>query len=180
MENLVNKINNFLNYGYGDGGGNGSGDLCGSILNGNKIYNIDSVPTIIKSVKGDFAKGFTVNRNLTLNFCYIAKSESVFAHWKTIKEAYDALQEKLLEDMLVEERIERFLQEFKAGVMYPNKKFFDWHHILTGSCLFGRQQFCKNKGIDLDGEMTVEEFIKLTEYDYGSEIIKALKESYNG
>ena len=74
---------------------------------------------------------------------------------------------------------EKFLKEFKIGVKYPNKKFFEWHHILTGSCLFGRQQFCENRGIDLDGEMTVERFIKLTQNDYGGEVIRKLKESYS-
>ena len=183
-----NSYGNGNGYGYGNGNGNGCGNgngnsygygfLYGSILNGNKIYNIDNVPTVIESVKGDFAKGFMVNPNLTLTPCYIAKFENVFAHGATIKEAYDALQEKLLENMPVEKRIERFLQEFKPGVMYPNKNFFDWHHILTGSCLFGRQQFVKNKGIDLDGEMTVEKFVKLTENDYGGETIKELKRMY--
>lgn len=61
------------------------------------------------------------------------------------------------------------------GVKYPNKQFFDWHHILTGSCLFGRQQFCENRGINLEGEMTVEEFINLTQEDYRGEVIKELK-----
>ena len=182
MESLINKINNFLSNGNGNGDGYGNGDgdghLYGSILNGNKIYNIDNVPTVIESVKGDFAKGLMVNPNLTLTPCYIAKFENVFAHGATIKEAYDALQEKLLENMPVEKRIESFLQEFKPGVMYPNKRFFDWHHILTGSCLFGRQQFVKNKGIDLDGEMTCDRFIELTQNDYGREIICELKKRY--
>lgn len=124
MENLVNKINNFLNYGYGDGGGNGSGDLCGSILNGNKIYNIDSVPTIIKSVKGDFAKGFTVNRNLTLNFCYIAKSESVFAHGKTIKEELMMhFKKSFWKTCWLRSGLKGFYRNLKPGLCIPTKSF---------------------------------------------------------
>ncbi len=165
-------------YGDGDGNGCGNGKLFKIILNGKKIYNIDHIPTIIEFVKKDFAKGFIVKDDLTLTPCYIAKSENIFAHGETLKKAYRALEEKLIEDMPVEERIEKFLQEFKPNVKYPNKSFLDWHHILTGSCLFGRQQFCKNKGIDLKGEITVSEFIELTQDDYGGEIIKELKERY--
>ena len=163
-------------YGYGGGCGNGYKDV--SKYNGHRVHKIDGLPTIITFIKNDFAKGFVFNRDMTLMPCYVAKFEGAFAHGKTIKEAYEALQEKLLEDMPVEERIEKFLKEFKIGVKYPNKKFFEWHHILTGSCLFGRQQFCENRGIDLDGEMTVERFIELTENDYGGETIKELKGRY--
>ena len=170
--------------GYGDGNGNGYGYGSGygykdvSKYNGHNVYKIDGLPTIITFIKNNFAEGFVFNKDMTLIPCYVAKFEDSFAHGKTIKEAYEALQEKLLENMPVEERIEKFLKEFKIGVKYPNKKFFEWHHILTGSCLFGRQQFCENRGIDLDGEMTVERFIELTENDYGGETIKELKGRY--
>ena len=52
------------------------------------------------------------------------------------------------------------------------------HHYLTGSCEMGREAFVKRHGIDLDKTYTVEEFIELTEDDYGGEIIKNLKERY--
>ena len=39
-----------------------------------------------------------------------------------------------------------------------------------------RQQFAKDNGVDLDGEMTVKEFIELTENAFGGEIIKRLEE----
>ncbi len=165
-------------YSYGNGNSYGNGYKAVSKYNGHRVYKIDGLPTIITFIKNDFAKGFVFNKDMTLIPCYVAKFEGAFAHGKTIKEAYEALQEKLLEDMPVEERIEKFLKEFKIGVKYPNKKFFEWHHILTGSCLFGRQQFCENRGIDLDGEMTVERFIELTENDYGGETIKELKGRY--
>ncbi len=192
MEMLEEKIKEFLSngngygnghgycngYSYGNGNSYGNGYKAVSKYNGHRVYKIDGLPTIITFIKNDFAKGFVFNKDMTLIPCYVAKFEGAFAHGKTIKEAYEALQEKLLEDMPVEERIEKFLKEFKIGVKYPNKKFFEWHHILTGSCLFGRQQFCENRGIDLDGEMTVERFIELTENDYGGETIKELKGRY--
>ena len=41
----------------------------------------------------------------------------------------------------------------------------------------GREQFCKEKGLDIDAEYTVREFISLTENAYGGDTIKQLKES---
>ena len=111
-------------YGDGNGGGYGNGNSSGSgygnghgykdvsKYNGHRVYKIDGLPTIITLVKNNFAKGFVFNKDMTLIPCYVAKFEGAFAHGKTIKEAYEALQEKLLENMPVKERIEKFLKEF--------------------------------------------------------------------
>ena len=40
----------------------------------------------------------------------------------------------------------------------------------------GRRQFAKDNGVDLDGEMTVEDFIALTKNAFGGDIIKQLEE----
>ena len=42
----------------------------------------------------------------------------------------------------------------------------------------GRESFCKDKGIDLDGSTTVREFIELTKGSYGADIILKLPEVY--
>ena len=42
----------------------------------------------------------------------------------------------------------------------------------------GRQQFAKDHGIDLDGEMSIKEFIKLTKNAYGGKIINELEKAY--
>ena len=55
------------------------------------------------------------------------------------------------------------------------KELFTWHHVLTGSCKQGRESFCKQHGIDLDGDMfTIHEFVGLTKDSYGGDIIKRL------
>lgn len=41
----------------------------------------------------------------------------------------------------------------------------------------GREQFARDHDVSLDGEMTVAEFIALTENAYGGEAIKRLKEA---
>ena len=166
--------------GYGDGSGSGYGDGYGSGLisfAGQQVYFIDKMPTVIEQVRCNLAKGFTINNDLTTTPCCIAKARNLFAHGKTVKEAQQALQEKIFDNMDIDEKIDAFLEKFKLGVKYPAKEFYDWHNKLTGSCTFGRDSFCRNHGIDLENGMyTVQEFIEITENDYGSSVIKQLKE----
>jgi hypothetical protein len=77
-----------------------------------------------------------------------------------------------------EEVIEKFLSEFQKDKEYKGKVFFEWHHYLTGSCLMGRESFVKNHDLDLEAEYSVDEFIELCENDYGSRVIKELKERW--
>lgn len=167
--------------GYGDGSGIGYGSGSGigiGIFNNKKIYQIDDVQTIITHIKKTCAKGFILNSDLSLEPCYIVKGNGYFAHGKTIKEARESLVAKYFEDMDKEEVIGKFLAEFKKGASYPGTVFFEWHHYLTGSCLMGRESFVKNKGLDLDAKYTVDEFIALCKNDYGSSVIKQLKERW--
>ena len=179
-------------YGYGSGCGDGSGFGSGSgdgdgtgygsgvygILQFNscRVFVVDGIQTAINKVIGNFAKGFMVNKDLTTEPCYVAKSGNTFAHGATIHDAHEALIEKLLEEMPVEERIENFLKEFSGNKKFKVIEFYKWHHILTGSCKFGRDQFAKEHGIDLEkDEFTVKEFIELTKNSYGGDIIKEIE-----
>lgn len=165
-------------YGFGFGFGKGYGDKLKSI-NGDAVFNIDNVPTIIKHTKGNIAKGFIVNCDFTYEPCYIVKGNGYFAHGKTIREAQQGLVKKYIEDMDEEEIIEKFMSEFEHGKKYKGSVFFNWHHYLTGSCLMGRESFVKNHDLNLDDEFTVDEFIELTINDYGGEIIGQLKERWD-
>ena len=206
METLETKIKNFLNLssgygsgdgsGYGDGSGSGygSGDGSGSgygdgydsgdgygvkEVNGDTVYIVDDVPTIIKSVRDNIAQGFILQRDLTLKPCYIVKEQNMFAHGDTLHDAFTALQEKLYDDSTEEERIEAFRKKFPDYDMpYSNRDLFAYHHVLTGSCRMGRESFCKDKGIDLDGSTTVREFVELTKDSYGGDVICKLPEVY--
>ena len=178
IENFI-KISDGYGSGYGSGSGSGSGSGDGlKLLNNQTVYLIDNIQTIIISVRNNIAKGFIVNSDLTLTPCYIAKNYNLFAHGKTIKEACNALQDKIFNNLSEDERINAFVATFPN----INKKIkaidlFDWHNKLTGSCKMGREQFCKDKGIDIDLDVfTIAEFIKLTENSYGSNIIFKLKE----
>lgn len=176
-------------YGFGDGYGSGSGAGIGcgigkgvKELNGDNVHLVDGLETIIKSVHGNIAQGFILNSDLTLQPCYIVKERNHFVHGDTLHDAFTSLQEKLeriYDDSTEEERIEAFVKEFPDyDTPYPNRDLFAYHHVLTGSCRMGRESFCKNNGINLDGSTTVREFVSLTKDSYGSETIRMLPQAY--
>lgn len=190
---MEDKIKQFLNTGYGygsgygsgygdgygDGSGYGDGDGDGSgvkSVNGNTIYIVDNIPTIITNVKGNIAKGFIFQSDLSLTPCFIVKGNNQFSHGSTLHEAFESLQEKLYDDSTEEERIDKFKENFSDfSKKYSAKELFVWHHILTGSCKAGRESFCRDKGIDVDNDkFTVYEFIELTRNSYGGEVIRKL------
>ena len=178
--------------GYGDGSGSGSGSGYGSgdgygsgygsgfgygsgikSFNGEPVYRIDGVNTLIHSVRGNTAHGAILNADLTLTPCYIVKQDNVFAHGETLREAMEALRDKLFEDMPEDERIDAFLRETDREKTYPTQYFYDWHHRLTGSCDIGRKQFAREHGVDLEhGMMTLTEFLEMTKNAYGGDVIR--------
>lgn len=160
--------------GYGTGYGDGIKEI-----NGKEIYMVDDIPTIFKSIRNNIAKGFIVKNDLQFEPCYIVKENNQFAHGDTLKDAYMSLQEKLYDYSTEEERIEAFKKQFpEYDVKYDNRDLFVYHHVLTGSCRMGREAFISNKGLSLDGNTSVREFVKLTQDAYGGDIIKKLPEAY--
>lgn len=174
-------------YGYNDGTGSGSGGYGYDSgyghdikeFNNQKVYVIDTIPTIITAVRNNIAKGYVLKSDMTLFDCYIVKNENIFAHGDTLKEAVQALSDKHLARKDTNEVIERFFETFTKEENYSAKEFYIWHSRLTGSCELGRKTFAQNHGIDIENDlMTVKEFIELTENAYGGSVIKKLKEKY--
>ena len=165
--------------GYGSGDGNGSGYGYGngiSKYNNHYVFIIDNISTIITSIHGNVAKGFILNKNLTLEKIFVAKGNNKFAHGKTLKEAVADLQEKIFDDLDIEEKIEMFNKQFNRVDKYNGEEFYKWHHILTGSCTAGRDNFVRENNLDLKKLYTVDEFIEITKDSYGGNIIKRLCE----
>ena len=160
-------------FGYGSGYGDGGGikTFCGK-----KVYIIDEVQTIIESVRANIARGYILQKDFTLTPCYVVKENGKFAHGNTLREAFEALQEKLYDDSTEEERLDKFREHFTDfSKKYPARELFVWHHILTGSCKAGRESFCRDNGIDIENStFTIYEFISLTKDSYGGETIKKL------
>ena len=107
------------------------------------------------------------------------------------KEAYPAHEYSVLErvmkrgayirgakeerEMPIEERIEKFIEVFGSlDSEHTGKEFYDWHHILTGSCRMGRDKFCEENGIDLTKKYSVRYFLNITKNSYGGDIIKRI------
>ena len=168
-------------YGYGYGDGNGNGNLLSITKVGeDKIYNIDHVPTAIDSIKGNIAKGRILNADMTFTPCWVVRIGNSFAHGETLHDAQRDAQQKHMRTASEEDRLKMFVEQFPdADVKIPAKQLFDWHNILTGSCLMGRKHWCEQTGIDIEKDtFTVKEFIKLTKDAYGGEIIKKLTGYY--
>ena len=180
---------NFYGYGFGcvcgrgfdKGDGYDEGSYCDNILtfNGNIVDNVDMLPTIIIQVKNNFAKGYIIKEDLTLESCYIAKVGNFFAHGKTLKDAVTDAVKKQRKNMSIEERIKNFVETFGSlNSEHTGKEYYDWHHFLTGSCQMGRDKFCKAHDIDLSQKYTVKYFLDITKNSYGSNIIKLVREAY--
>ena len=167
--------------GYGSGSGSGSGDDYGiKSYDGHEVYIIDDMQTIIYSVHGNIARGATINIDLTLADCYIAKYEDYFAHGETAKQAMAESQSKAYQNKPIEERIGYVIENYPdVDVPIEHSALFSLHNFLTGSCLFGRKEFAKAHSLDPEhGAMTMREFIHLTKDAFGGDNIRQLADAY--
>ena len=173
--------------GFGEGSGFGYGDISAyssvrggiKVLNGNIVDYIDNIPTIITQVHGNIACGYIVQNFPTLESCFIAKVDNFFAHSKTLKEAVANAKAKRMRKIPIEEQIEKFIKVLgPLDSEHTGKEFYDWHHVLTGSCEMGRDTFCKTHNIDLTQKYTVKYFLDITKDSYGSDVIKLIEEAY--
>lgn len=180
--------------GFGSGNGIGCGRVCGSgygygagylshfgesdlkSINGQKIYIIDQIETIITKVNNDIAKGFILKKDLNLEPCYIVRNDYHYSHGTSLREALSSLEEKTLLSLPINQRILNFKKEFtNYNKKVKAKTLYDWHFKLTGSCKMGRDEFLKTHNINLDKDkFTIYEFIELTKDSYNGKIIKQL------
>lgn len=183
-------------FGYGDGEALGNcssrshckaaGSLNGyyfAEFEGHKVYIIDSVPTCITAVHKAadymFAEGFLINFSMYKENCIIAKVNGEFAHDVSLRLAVLSALDKFNNNEPLDVKINRFIAEFpNLHETVDNHRLFVHHHLLTGSCTLGRQKFIREHNIDIDGSMTVEDFINLTAYDYNGHVIRELGKQY--
>lgn len=145
-------------------------------FNGEPVYYIDGMPTVIRSVHGDLAHGYTVGEDLATTECYVARGHGYFAHGHTAREAAEGLERKIVSAMDTGAKVEEFVKRFSKDGKYPVRDFYEWHGLLTGSCTFGRDSFAKEHGISMDDEMGTREFLGLTKDAFGGEVIRAVIE----
>lgn len=175
---VTDEVKRFLAVNTGYGYGYGDGLLT---LDGQHVHLIDGVQTVIASVTGNYARGYLVQKDLTLKPCYIARHGDFFAHGETLKEAVSDAVAKWVKNRPLKERMDDFCKRFPTSETKAKcSVFYDWHNILTGSCRMGRDQFVKEHGLDMDAEYTVEYFIKITRNAYGGDVIRELEKRYLG
>ena len=164
--------------GYGDGSGDGDG-YCDGVkeFTDHKVYDIDSVSTLIYAVRGNVAKGAVLRSDMTLRDCWIAKRGNFFAHGDTLHEAVEAVEAKWRENRPLDERIAEFVKTHpELDEEYGD--LFEWHHILTGSCEFGRRQWCDGHGYKPTDSITLRAFFEQTKNDYGRDVIRRVAKEY--
>ena len=191
----IEKIKAFLadvGYGYGNGDGSGNGDGYGygygdcngygyqiRKYNNDVVFYVDGVPTIFEKIKGNVAHVRIVHEDdWQTESGFVVKGYGQFAHGEMLDEARESLREKVIAEMSTEERIAQFVKTFNGTDCYPAKTFFDWHSLLTGSCLMGRKAFVESNHISLEKDYTVKEFIGFCENAYGGEVIRRVKRFY--
>ena len=149
------------------------------MFNKHRVYRIDDTHTLIYSVRGNIARGAILRNDLTLKDCYIAKVGNSFAHGDTAKEAMRDATAKDMEQRPIEERIDEFVKQYpKLTTKATGRELYDWHHILTGSCTMGRNEFCRANNVKMEELYTIDYFLKLTENSYGGNVIRQVRESY--
>ena len=171
-----------ISYGYGSGYGSGSGfggNLRLKKYNEHYAFPIDGITTIITNIKNNIAKGFIINDDLTLQKTFVAKHGNLFAHGSTVREAIQSLQSKIFANMNPREKIEEFKKQFNKQDKYKGSLFFDWHNLLTGSCLQGRNTFIQTKGLSLEKDYTVKEFLEIVKGAFGWSVLKELVKYYD-
>jgi hypothetical protein len=139
---------------------------------------IDGVQTIIKSIKGNVAKGFIINDDLTLEPTFVAKVGDSFAHGRSAREAIDSASAKHNESATPEERVQSFIESHPSLGTLTGREWVAVHRQLTLSCEQGCESFVRGKGIDLSKQYTLAEFIELVDgaYPDGQKAIDLLKQ----
>ena len=173
-------------YGYGSGSGSGDGDGDGDgygsgdgvkEFNGRKVYKIDRLSTLIYTVRGNVAKGAVLRSDMTLKDCWIARRGNFFAHGDTLHEAVEAVEAKWRENRPLDERIAEFVKTHpELDEEYGD--LFDWHHVLTGSCEFGRRQWCDEHGYKPTDSITLRTFFTETAGNYGGDVVRQVAQKY--
>jgi hypothetical protein len=123
---------------------NSNGRLVADFLKDLNYKIIDNSIFVIESekIKQDIKiyKGYSIvglkNSIPKKEPCYVAESESFYAHGKTIKKAIEDLNFKVLSDKLKHEKI-------NADTIIDDK----YYRIITGACEFGVNSFIKSNNL---------------------------------
>ena len=114
---------------------------------------------------------------MTLRDCWIAKRGNFFSHGDTLHEAVEAVEAKWRENRPLDDRIAEFVKTHPS-LDEEYGDLFDWHHVLTGSCEFGRRQWCEEHGYKPTDSITLRTFLTETVGNYGGDVIRQVAQKY--
>jgi hypothetical protein len=117
---------------------------------------------------------FLNKKNGILNLLprYLAVIDDYGVYEETARQAYFNLSNKIFYTPL-EERLSKM--SFEKNKRYKAKEFYKTFFILTNICELGMREFIETNDIDLEKEMTLDEFINLCKNVPRGEVIKKLK-----
>lgn len=148
-------------------------------FNGYSIHMIERRPVYIDSVHGRCASGGIVYRGnprraVPTKIVYVP---GAYGFGKTVREAWQDARDRAWRRMPLEARVAEVKERYPSlSCTATWQEWGDVHAMITGSCEKGRQEWIKQRGPEV--RVTMEEFLRATESDYGNENIKKLKEAY--
>lgn len=148
--------------------------------NGERVYVVDGIPCVFKTVHDVWAKVDVINRtDFTAQVAFIGKCKGFFAHGETLRMALQDAKGKYYRSVDFEAKKEELKALFlrSADKKLPVSTLYDWHGILTGSCRFGRDEFMRTHALKDDDRLTLNEFVNLTAAHFGGDKIQKLQEN---
>ena len=132
-----------------------------------EVQIIDNVKTIILQRKKNIIKGLFLSN---LRPCYVVEKDGVYAHGATLKEAKESLIYKITD------RDKSDYENYTLDTKVTHEEAIKMYRVITGACEAGTKYFVENVLAEKKEKYTVKEIIKLTEGQYGNEILKEFME----
>jgi len=128
-----------------------------------EVEEIDNIKTIILKRKRNIIKGVFLNDKTP---CYVFEKDRVFAHGKTVKQAYlDWLFKTSDRD------VNRY-QDIKLDEVHDLNFWVIAYRTITGACSFGTNNYLENNKDKYKDKMTLQEVLTATEGQYGHNTFK--------
>ena len=144
---------------------------------GKLVEYIDGIPCIIIAEHANSAMVDIISEaDYTRKRAYIAEVDGYYGHGSTLREAVNSARVKSLEGRPLEDRlaIVRLAFDKSEDGKLSVAELSEYHHLLTGSCQYGRSRFVEEHGLSLTDRFNLKKFIEIVGSDYGGEIIRRL------
>lgn len=148
-----------------------------------EVNNINGMPIVITSTHGKAQSGYFIDTNLHFHPCYIITFLYTHGVGESLHKAYEDAKNKILSY----DKHKYNVYDYATYVVktYPNVdekipvvELIELHNIITNSCSRGINAFLSSHLINIDGTLSMRQFLTLTEQAYAPEIIKSIVNKY--